>query len=166
MEGFRLHIKPLKNIIWHLKVISLFPNFSKKCSKDPIVQSFLDAFSHILESITNYSFFECPSPFRQRPTPDNNKSYIIRLVRNELLVKTDFSSVKYPLYYLAPARELKNFSDFCSFWCCLPERSRSPQHIVSRVWLPRTVGWRTRRRHTPHQEPPSISRAVVACGEL
>ena len=33
--------------------------------------------------------------------------------------------------------------------------------------MPTTAFWRTRRRHTPHQEErPSLSRAVVACGEL
>ena len=66
----------------------------------------------------------------------------------------------------APACELKYLSDFGSFWYRWLASSTSQKHLVSRFWLPTNAGWRTRRRHTPHQEPPSISRAVVACGEL
>ena len=58
------------------------------------------------------------------------------------------------------------FSDFGNFWCCWLARSDPRKHVTSRFRLSTTAVWRTPRRHTPHQESPSISRAVVGCGEL
>ena len=61
----------------------------------------------------------------------------------------------------ASAREIKYCCDFGIFLCCWLAISSLPKHLESRWWLPTTAVWRTRRPHTPHQERPSISRAVV-----
>ena len=50
------------------------------------------------------------------------------------MVKADFSSVIGQSYW-APARKLKHFSDFGSFWCCWLASSNSRKHLVSRFWL-------------------------------
>ena len=57
------------------------------------------------------------------------------------------------------------FWDF--FLCRWVATSCSRKHLMGRFWLPPTAVWRTRRPHTPHQEHPAISLAVVvACEEL
>ena len=56
----------------------------------------------------------------------------------------------------SPAGEM-NYLCVCVFGsvlCCWLVTSSSPKHLVSRSWLPTTAVWRTRRRHTLHQERP------------
>ena len=68
--------------------------------------------------------------------------------------------------YQAPVREFKYLDDFGRFLCCWLATSSPRKHLVSRFWMPTTTAvGRTRRRHTPHQERPWISRAAIACKE-
>ena len=87
-----------------------------------------------------------------------------RLVNSRLVVKT-FTVVMYSSY-AAPVREsryLNGFEIFLGLWLFA---SSPPKLLLSRFWMPATAVLRTRRRYKPRLERPSISRAVVACGEL
>ena len=44
MEAFREHMKSLEKRVRHLQRRSFFRNFSKKRSKDPLIQNFSGAF--------------------------------------------------------------------------------------------------------------------------
>ena len=97
---------------------------------------------------------------------DDPKGEISSAWRTEICYS---SSVIQPLYY-ASAREMKHLFVlavlgvfFTIYWLVV---SSTRTHLVSRFWLPTTTVWRTRRPHTPHQEPLWISCAAVSCEKL
>lgn len=98
--------------------------------------------------------FSVPHHIQKRP----KKRSSIRLDNSNIYMKDISASVMWPLCY-APAREMKHFSHFWSFFFYWLAASSTRKHVVSRFCLLMTVVWRNccLARLTPSHTPSGVN---------